>query len=101
MCLKTAADCADYVNQKFGYQRQDYGNTEAQKSLNQFQFAVVYPTNWRTYDPEPGKYPAFIRYGGYVPEPVEYYQKGYAGIYPLKEQPIVDPPQPYVLDRNS
>lgn len=101
MCLKNA----EIFAQKFGYQRADYytGVTNEQKALNGFDRAVYYPTNWHNsqYETLMSKFPAFIRYGGLVPVPPEYFQRNYLGIYPIKQQPLVDEPQPFTQQRYS
>lgn len=101
MCLSNA----EVYAQKFGYQRAEYytGLTDEQKSLNQFDLAVYTPTNWRPtqYEVLRSKFPAFIRYGGLVPVAPEWFQRNYLGIYPIKQQPIVDEPKPYNTARFS
>lgn len=94
---------SEFISQKFGRQLIPSGTGEAQKSMNQFQFEVVYPTNWRVnWKPLMSMYPQLgIRYGGTVPQAPYVYEKNYAGIFPLKQQPIVEPPQPYTVGRYS
>jgi len=93
---------ANYIAQKFGYQREDYGNTAAQKSLNTFDKAVYYPTNWRgNWENFRGKLPVFLHFGATVKTPPEYYQKNYLGITPLNLHPLIEPPQPYANKRLS
>ena len=90
MC-RESCNVGDFIEQKFGMQRGDYGNTQAQKSLNGFDHTIYYPTNWRgTYDRLLSKFPAFIRYGGLVPINPEWFQRNYLGIYPIKQQPQID-----------
>lgn len=97
------AAIAGFIAQKFGYQRVPNGTGEAQKSMNQFQFEIVYPTNWRgTYEPLMSMYPQLgIRYGASNPPAPYYYERNYIGIFPMKQQPTVDPPQPYNVPRWS
>jgi hypothetical protein len=93
--------------EKFGYQRADDPNyrgiENAQKSLNQFDRAVYYPTNWHNsgYVTLMSKFPQFLRYGGLVPVAPEYFQRNYLGIYPIGQQPQVDDGKPYDSQRYS
>lgn len=101
MCMKTALDI---VTQKFGFQRAQYytGLTNEQKSLNGFDTAVYFPTNWRvTYTPHKAKFPALIRYGGLQPVAPEYFQRNFLGVFPIKQQPLVDEPDAFTLPRYS
>lgn len=100
MCL-----ASEIFARKFGYQRSEFysGVSNDQKELNQFDRHIYFPTNWRNSQIEPlrGKYPEFIRYGGLVSVPPEYLQKGYLGIYPITEQPIINEQNPYEKIRIS
>jgi hypothetical protein len=95
------SNIAEFIAQKFGYQRVPSGVGEAQKSMNQFQFEVVYPTNWRvTWSPLMSMYPQLgIRYGASNPPAPYFYERNYSGIMPLKQQPTIDAPQPYAVEQ--
>lgn len=110
MCASTNCSCgtttnniAEFIAQKFGRQRIPDGTTQAQKSMNQFQFEVVYPTNWRgNWSPLMSAFPQLgIRYGGFVQQPPYFQAPGYAGVFPMSQQPLVSAPQPYTLPRYS
>lgn len=93
--------CKDILEQKFGRLQKDSGITNEQKSLNGFDRAVYFPTNWRSYNPLESKYPEFLRFGAFNPQSAEYYEKNYFGIYPVKQQPTLEIPQPYTRLRFS
>lgn len=101
MCLPNA----DLMAQKFGFQISEHqtGLSNVQKSLNQFDKAVYYPTNWHNtqYETWRAKYPDFIRYGGFVPVSPEYFQKNYLGVFGLKNQPIIEEAEAFTKPRFS
>jgi hypothetical protein len=99
------ANAAEVLRQKFGYQRAEFytGLSEAQKSLNQFQHAVYFPTNWRNNQipNHAAKFPQFIRYGSLTPVAPEWFQRNYQGVYSIKQQPTVNEPDAFTLPRFS
>lgn len=103
-CSPCATALDNYISQKFGYQRANFETAtgDLQKSANGFDPTVYYPTNWRgTYDALLGKFPEFLRFGALRPVSPEYFQKNYLGIYPLKQQPLVEEQKPYTTSRYS
>ncbi len=100
MCQSNIRTVSDFIAQKFGYQRTDSGTGAQQKALNQFQYQIVYPTNWRvTYNRFLGTMPYPQFYGGYVPTVPLYQAPNYDGQFPLQQQPVVNLPRPYTQKR--
>lgn len=88
-------NAAAIIQQKFGRQIVDSGTMRAYELAgNDYLKANFLPSNWRAFQPEPGflgsapvvSVPAVI---SVVPN------KGYRGILPLEQMPLIDAPQPY------
>lgn len=89
--------CDAILEQKFGRQLRNSGTVDAYELTgNDYRKANFLPTNWRNFTPEPGflgtapvaSTPAIVPV---VPD------KGYRGILPLEQQPLIDMAQPYTV----